>query len=97
MPARMMHNLAVAFAPAFVLDAGSRPVNWMRDFLISVASGFAVAILSAIFLRRPSRGSGPSQNMSMRTKGGGGAVQYLLIFALGAAAALAYLHVRPQF
>jgi hypothetical protein len=63
----------------------------MRDFLISVASGFAVAILSAIFLRRPSRGSGPSQSMSMGSTASGGVIQFLVVFLLGAAAVLAVL------
>jgi hypothetical protein len=61
----------------------------MRDFLISVASGFAVAILSAIFLRRPARKSGSSQNMTMIGTRNGGAPRSLLIFFLGFAAALA--------
>jgi hypothetical protein len=64
----------------------------MRDFLISVASGFAVAILSAIFLRRSSRGSGSSQSMSMgAAASGGGVTQFLLVFLLGAVVVLAVL------
>jgi hypothetical protein len=62
----------------------------MRDFLISVASGFAVSILSAIFLRKSPRGSGPTQNMSIGSAAGGRAViQFLLVFLLGAAAIFA--------
>ncbi len=64
----------------------------MRDFLISVASGFAVAILSAIFLRRSQRESGSSQNMRIGTAASGrGIIQFLLVFLLGAAAVLGVL------
>jgi hypothetical protein len=63
----------------------------MREFLISVASGFAVAILSAIFLRRPMPKSGPSQNMTMIGTRSRGAPRFLVIFLLGFAAALAVL------
>ena len=61
----------------------------MREFLISVASGFAVAVLSAIFLRRPLPRSGPSQNMSMAATRKGGVTRLAVIFLLGLAVALA--------
>lgn len=61
----------------------------MHDFLISVASGFAVAVLSAIFLRRPSPKGGPSQSMTMNSPRNLGGTQLLLVFLLGFAAALA--------
>jgi hypothetical protein len=60
----------------------------MRDFLISVASGFAVAMLTAIFLRRPPARTGASQNMNMIASGGGGVVRLALMFSLGLAVAL---------
>jgi hypothetical protein len=65
----------------------------LREFVISVASGFAVAILSAIFLRRPMRGgrNAPTQSMGMNTTSGGGVGQLFLFFLLGAAVALAIL------
>ena len=64
----------------------------IREFVISVASGFAVAILSAIFLRRPLRGNrAPSQSMSMGSSSGGTMSQIVLIFLLGAAAAFAIM------
>jgi hypothetical protein len=67
-------------------------VKLIREFVISVASGFAVAILSAIFLRRPLRGNhAPSQSMSMGSSSGGTMSQIVLIFLLGAAAAFAIL------
>jgi hypothetical protein len=62
----------------------------MREFLIAVASGFAVAILSAIFLRRPVPKSGPSQNMTMAGRGNG-RLSLPLIFLLAFAAALGVL------
>jgi hypothetical protein len=61
----------------------------MRDFLISVASGFAVAVLSAIFLRRPLPRSGPSQNMRMDASRKGGVTRLALIFLFGLAVASA--------
>lgn len=63
----------------------------LREFVISVASGFAVAILSAIFLRRPLRQPGPSQSMSMGNFSRSTTGQVLLFFVLGAAAAFAIL------
>ncbi|MGA7327677.1 MAG: hypothetical protein WBX25_25085 [Rhodomicrobium sp.] len=63
----------------------------MRDFLISVASGFAVAMLSAIFLRRPLPNGRPSQNMNMNTASNGGVVRFLLVFLLVAVFVLAAL------
>jgi hypothetical protein len=62
----------------------------MREFLIAVASGFAVAILSAIFLRRPLPKSGPSQNMTMGGRRNG-RLALPLIFLLAFAAALGVL------
>jgi len=72
----------------------------MRDFLISVASGFAVAVLSSIFLRRPLPKAGPSQNMKMTSSRNGGVTQLALIFFLGVAAALAVFLImngNPSF
>jgi hypothetical protein len=65
----------------------------MRDFLISVASGFAVAVLSAIFLRGPFRGNrnAPSQSMNMSNTPNAGFSQFLFFFLLGGAAAFAIL------
>ena len=71
----------------------------MREFLISVASGFAVAILSAIFFRRPLPKSGPSQNMTMAGRRNG-RLALPLIFLLVFAAALGVLLLsrdRPPF
>jgi hypothetical protein len=62
----------------------------MREFLIAVASGLAVAILSAIFLRRPLPKSGPSQNMTMAGRRNG-RLTLPLIFLLAFAAALSVL------
>jgi|GEM_PF-3653416 len=66
----------------------------MREFLISVASGFAVAVLSAIFIGRSGESGGKpgqTQSMSMTTNKGGGFAQTLLIFFAGAAIAFAVL------
>jgi hypothetical protein len=71
----------------------------MRDFLIAVASGFTVAILSAIFLRRPPPKSGPSQNMT-RGRRRNGRFTLPLIFLMAFAAALGVLLLlrsRPPF
>jgi len=72
----------------------------MRDFLISVASGFAVAILSAIFLRRPLPNGRPSQNMNMNTPRNGGVTRFLFVFLIAAVFVLAALLLakdRPFF
>jgi hypothetical protein len=72
----------------------------MREFLLAVASGFTVAVLSAIFLRRPLPKSGPSQNMTMGGSRNSRWVWLPLIFLLAFAVALGVLfllHGQPSF
>jgi hypothetical protein len=58
----------------------------MREFLISVASGLVVALISALFRRDRGRGpGGMSQTMSNTTVTGGGVTRTVLAFLIGAA------------
>ncbi len=68
----------------------------MREFLISVASGLTVALLSALFIRQDRRG-GQSQTMNINTsrRGPWGVLVYVLLGA--AAAALVFLYLRGGF
>ena len=63
----------------------------MREFLISVASGIVVAIVSALFIGRSGRGERTAPNQS---QSGGSLGKVLLAFLLGAAIVLAVLMAR---
>ncbi len=67
----------------------------MKEFLISVASGLVVALISALFLGK-GRGhsGGQSQSMSMNSSGGTFS-RVALAFVLGAIAVYVILTVYP--
>jgi hypothetical protein len=72
----------------------SGPFIDMHDFLISVASGLTVAILSAIFLRARPAKTGPSQNMTMNAPRSRSVIWILFLFLIGFAAALTLLQLK---
>jgi hypothetical protein len=63
----------------------------MREFLISMASGIVVAVISNLFIGRRGEKSGTSLSQSMSSNSGSSSGKIFIAFLLGAAIVFAVL------